>query len=633
LTFEGVDIIQSLSSKPETETKTEAMLVKVTQAHNLVVVFLSISVLVASVVQAQDPACFSATSQRACESKTDSDSQSCVWCLSRAVSNGCFATAEAASLPGSVFHCLTSDSLVSDDGSDEHSDLVSADYGSQLRGAGVEESLVEKESMHFHDKDEPHETKMKTSSYSFLDDGIQHVLEHKKHEGSDADLCDGSSASISGYMSLTGSDFDKKNDKHLFFWMFEKRPSEEEVADDDDDEVIPFVVWLTGGPGCSSTLALLSENGPCSVNEDGTSTTVNPYSWTEKAHVLWLDQPAGVGFSYGTENDKNEEMVGEDAYYFLQAFFKTYPEYAASVPFLNIVGESYGGHYAPAIAHRVWVGNQEVAQKQGDIITDDAESDQDELIVLPLAGLAIGNGLTDPEEQYKWYPEMMYNNSHGIQVVGEAEYEMIKQMVPRCTSLIHKCNSGDNFISNFACQTAFVVCNSALTSPYQMTGLNPYDIRIKCEVPPLCYDFSKVENWLNLPSTKSALGVAENHAHSWTSCNFGINMKFRVDWMKTFGDSVSDLVNDGVRTLIYAGDVDFICNYLGNQAWTLKMSWDYQSEFQAAEPHDWNNGGGLARSAHGLTFLQVYDAGHMVPSDQPEVAMDMIGDFVSGKEF
>ena len=81
--------------------------------------------------------------------------------------------------------------------------------------------------------------------------------------------------------------------------MFEKRANEgeeEEKAKDDHDEdedgddEIPFVVWLTGGPGCSSTLALLTENGPCKVNDDGKSTTVNPYSWTEAAHVLWLDQ-------------------------------------------------------------------------------------------------------------------------------------------------------------------------------------------------------------------------------------------------------------------------------------------------------------------------------------------------------
>jgi cathepsin A (carboxypeptidase C) len=124
----------------------------------------------------------------------------------------------------------------------------------------------------------------------------------------------------------------------------------------------------------------LTENGPCSVNDDGASTSVNPYSWTEASHVLWLDQPAGVGFSYGEETDSNEEMVGEDAYYFLQAFFQTYPEYASNPLF--IVGESYGGHYAPAIAHRVWKGNQ---------------ANKENTIQLNLSGVGIGTYLFVPK--------------------------------------------------------------------------------------------------------------------------------------------------------------------------------------------------------------------------------------------
>jgi carboxypeptidase C (cathepsin A) len=199
-------------------------------------------------------------------------------------------------------------------------------------------------------------------------------VEGKRHSlnvnDGDADFCDSSSTGKSGYMDIKGSDYDANGEnKHLFFWMYEKRG---EVADD-----TPFVVWLTGGPGCSSTLAFLTENGPCSVNKDGATTTVNPYSWTESAHVLWLDQPAGVGFSYGEETDSNEEMIGEDAYYFLQAFFQTYPEYADKPLF--IVGESYGGHYAPAIAHRVWKGNQ--AEKEG-------------TIQLKLSGIGIGMSRT-----------------------------------------------------------------------------------------------------------------------------------------------------------------------------------------------------------------------------------------------
>ena len=71
---------------------------------------------------------------------------------------------------------------------------------------------------------------------------------------------------------------------------------------------------------------------------------------------------------------------------------------------------------------------------------------------------------------------------------------------------------------------------------------------------------------------------------------------------------------------------------------TLEMlissaEWGHKDEFNAAEEKDWNNGAGLARTANGLTFLQVYDAGHMVPSDQPEHALTMITQFLNGEPF
>jgi cathepsin A (carboxypeptidase C) len=83
------------------------------------------------------------------------------------------------------------------------------------------------------------------------------------------------------------------------------------------------------------------------------------------------------------------------------------------------------------------------------------------------------------------------------------------------------------------------------------------------------------------------------------------------------------LLENGVRALIYAGDVDFICNWIGNKAWTLDLDWTGKKDFNAAVDSEWKYGasrkvGGMARSAKSrvsdgqLTFLQVYEAGHMV---------------------
>ena len=102
--------------------------------------------------------------------------------------------------------------------------------------------------------------------------------------------------------------------------------------------------------------------------------------------------------------------------------------------------------------------------------------------------------------------------------------------------------------------------------------------------------------------------------------------------MRDYASDVAALLDKGdVRVMIYAGDVDFICNYLGNQAWTLALKWEHTSEFNDAEELPWNHDSGLIRSSHNLSFVQVFDAGHMVPTDQPEVALDLITQFINSE--
>jgi cathepsin A (carboxypeptidase C) len=415
-------------------------------------------------------------------------------------------------------------------------------------------------------------------------------------------------------MSVKGSKYNNDNqDKNLFFWFFEKRNQKQSSSS--SSSPIPLVVWLTGGPGCSSTLALLFENGPCKVNPSGDGTFVNPHSWTEVAHVLWLDQPAGVGWSYGEEDDTNEDMISEDAYYFLQTFFQSHPEYVDSPLF--IVGESYGGHYAPAIAHRVWKGNKEGA---------------DGTVRLNLGGLGVGNGLTNPAVQYNYYADMAYNNSHDIKTVSLETYESMKDHTSDCVSKIKRCNSAKRPLGHsFYCQSAVFYCNVYLTAPYYATGLNPYDIRKPCGDNDLCYDFTNIDTFLNSETTREALHVSDQSG-TWVSCSNSVHQNMMGDWMSDLSSQVADLLNDNIPVLIYAGDVDFICNYMGNRAWTMELDWKGKNSFNAAGEHEWK-GAGLARSADGLTFMQVYDAGHMVPTDQPVVALDMISVFLIGADF
>jgi cathepsin A (carboxypeptidase C) len=93
--------------------------------------------------------------------------------------------------------------------------------------------------------------------------------------------------------------------KNYFYWHFASRQAPESA---------PVVLWLTGGPGCSSEVALFGENGPCKVNAAGTGTVKNDFSWNEHANLIYVDQPTGTGFSYGTGFDHNEKGVANDMY-------------------------------------------------------------------------------------------------------------------------------------------------------------------------------------------------------------------------------------------------------------------------------------------------------------------------------
>eukprot|EP01084_Bolivina_argentea_P232777 392238_1 len=137
---------------------------------------------------------------------------------------------------------------------------------------------------------------------------------------------------FSGYYNV------HKNERHLFYWFFESR------TDPSND---PLMVWLTGGPGCSSMLALLGENGPYVLkNNSYTDLEINPFSWNNNSNIMWIDNPSGAGYSYDDhpviDGVYTENEVARDLYEFMQQFLKNNSKYA-SLPFY-VTGESYAGH-------------------------------------------------------------------------------------------------------------------------------------------------------------------------------------------------------------------------------------------------------------------------------------------------
>ncbi|KAL4494283.1 hypothetical protein ABPG73_018802 [Tetrahymena malaccensis] len=374
----------------------------------------------------------------------------------------------------------------------------------------------------------------------------------------------------------------------IFYWLFESRSN---------PSTDPLVIWLTGGPGCSSELALFTENGPFSVNDNLTLQN-NAYSWNNKANLVFVDQPVGTGFSIAGKGElvTNEDEVGEDFYQFILGFLEQNPQFIGRPLF--VTGESYAGHYIPAI------GAELVKQNNPKI---------------NLQGLAIGNGLVNREVQDPTYGEYAFQNK----LISPFQYYfVVKPALTICSSLT--AIKAPQILSNIFCNLGL----ETILGTGQTPKFNIYDIRKPC-IGSLCYNMTNVDNFLARSDVKSALGVS---GRTWQECSNTVHAALTKDQNVDLAQKVAFVLESGIKVIAYSGDQDFICNYMGGIAWTNAMEWTQQKAYQQAQFQDYQVNGqsvGQIKGAGNFQFLRVYQAGHMVPMDQPAVALHLINSFIS----
>ncbi|KAI0771520.1 peptidase S10 serine carboxypeptidase [Trametes elegans] len=419
-----------------------------------------------------------------------------------------------------------------------------------------------------------------------------------------SDFCDPTVNVYTGYLDV---DYGAK---HLFFYFFESR---RDPATDD------VMMWINGGPGCSSATGLLMELGPCNIdmnNSSSNGTVWNPYSWNAEANIFFLDQPVGVGFSYADygETVETTEDAAKSVHAFLTIFFETFSDFKGRP--LHLSGESYGGRYLPTFASYVYDQNQ-IAKAEG----------RD---TLNLTSVIIGNGDTDPY--------ILYTGIYEIEC-GTAALDVPFQQISTCVRMkiaLPRCQKGleNNCVDHFDaidCKAALDFCESELTSAYEASGRNYYDVSKQClGEGDLCYlEVGVIKDYLNQRSIRTLIG-AEESPFNFTSCSSDVGRRFGSHLDKYAVPAkyhVAGLLERGVRVLIYAGTYDWQCNWVANKLWLDKLEWTGASRYNAADFRDWVVDGhkaGETKSAGPLTFATVRGAGHMVPHDKPAEAQAMV---------
>lgn len=357
----------------------------------------------------------------------------------------------------------------------------------------------------------------------------------------------------------------------------------------------------------------MMENGPWRTDGNGGIKLVDG-GWEEYTTVVYIDQPAGTGYSYTADGHyiHTLEEASAQLLVFLKNFYDVFPEYKAMETYL--AGESYAGQYIPYFA--------------------DAILNSD--LGIPLNGIAIGNGWIDARNQYPAY--FKYLAAQGILSEGTAEYDKAKETSDQCSRKyledFEKGNSSEP-TSISTCERTLMDIAAVRRKKVkgQEVCMNIYDVRLDDTYPDCGMnwppDVQPINTYLNRPEVITAFH-ASSHTTPWTECSNAVGRQF---YMKQHNSSVTLMPSllERIPVLLFAGDQDYICNYVGQEDMIAALSWNSGTGFGDAEPLAWSVNGeaaGTWTAARNLTYVRVYNASHMVPYDLPHVAHDMISRFM-----
>ncbi|KAJ3927234.1 MAG: Alpha/Beta hydrolase protein [Lentinula lateritia] len=388
---------------------------------------------------------------------------------------------------------------------------------------------------------------------------------------------------------------------HLYFVLVQNRRTA-------DKERVMF--WFNGGPGCSSFDGLMMEVGPWRMDGKG-GFKVAEGGWEEYTTMVYVDQPAGTGFSYTSSNDfvHTLQQGAEQWLEFLRNFYKVFPEYKRMDTYLG--GESYAGQYIPYYA--------------------DALLNSD--LSVPLRGAAIGNGWIDARRQYPSYLE--YSTKVGILEENSDAWKEAKQRTDACMASVHEITDREP-ISVPACESLLLDVTKVRQRKVENKDMciNIYDVRLD-DLAPACGmnwppDIKPITTYLDRKDVVRALH-AESHSESWTECRGRIHKELHENQSNS-SITVLPRVLEKIPVLLFAGDQDLICNYIGMEAMINALKWNGETGLGTVQTRSWNVNGAPAGtwvSSRNLTYTKIFNASHMAPFDVPHVTHDMILRFMN----
>ncbi|KAL3591714.1 hypothetical protein D5086_010354 [Populus alba] len=417
-----------------------------------------------------------------------------------------------------------------------------------------------------------------------------------------------------GYVTVNES-----HGRALFYWFFEAIENPEEK---------PLLLWLNGGPGCSSIgYGEAEELGPFFPKRGGQELQFNPHTWNNVANLLFLESPVGVGFSYSnTTSDLRElgdKVTAQDSYIFLVRWFQRFPQLKSHEFYIS--GESYAGHYVPQLAEVIYDGNKKASKKEH----------------MNLKGFIIGNALLDDETDQKGMIDYAWDHA----VISDRLYHDIKQKCnfsekhpsPDCKDALHQYFDVYGIIDMYSLYSPRCV-NSNLSDPRDRPVINgnmaPQLLskfadwhRRPAGYDPCASDYTEI--YMNRPAVQAALHAnVTKIPYPWTHCSE--NITFWTDAPQSILPIIKKLIAGGIRIWVFSGDTDGRIPVTATRYTLNKLGLNTIEEWTP-----WYHGkqvAGWTIVYDGLTFVTVRGAGHQVPTFKPKQSLTLIKRFLENKK-
>ncbi|CAN8287928.1 unnamed protein product [Cochlearia groenlandica] len=370
----------------------------------------------------------------------------------------------------------------------------------------------------------------------------------------------------------------EEEEVQLFYYFIksERNPKED-----------PLILWLSGGPGCSSIAGLFFENGPITIKFDVYNGSIpslvsTTYAWTKISSIIFLDQPVGSGFSYSRTqllNKPSDSGEAKNIHEFIQNWLGKHQDFASN-PFY-VGGDSYSGKVVPATVNEISKGNYVCCKPP-----------------INLQGYMLGNPITQLDIDFN----SRIPFAHGMALISNELYESLKRI---CKGEYINVDP-----SNIECLKLVKEYNKCTEKVYL------YFISIpSCEtITPNCYDYHYTLNniWANEESVRNALKINEGSIKKWRHCNWDI--PYTHDIISSVPYHKNNSIN-GYRSLIYSGDHDLCVPFIGTQAWIKSLNYSIIDEWKPWMIND-QIAGYTRTYANKMTYATIKASGHTAEFNQ-----------------